>query len=300
MTLQQLRYASIIYETGQFSRAAQQLFVTQPSLTKAINELENELGFDLFIRTRKGVSITERGSEFIVYARQVLMQYGLLEQKFKSSTNFKQRFAVSCQHYTFAANAFYETIKGFDNSKFDFAIRETTTQNVIHDVGTMRSEVGILFLADFNRQFLKKEFSEHGLEFHSLLRSEPFIFFCKDNPLSKKSVITIDDLEPYPCIIYEQDEGLPYFYSEELLPLHSYSRIIKTTDKLTMLMLISQMNGYTICTKSNKYTINGVEFTSVKYSGEDSESIDIGYIVRKGVPLSEMAQGYITRIEKTL
>lgn len=300
MTLQQLRYASVIYETGQFSRAAQQLFVTQPSLTKAINELENELGFDLFIRTRKGVSITERGSEFIVYARQVLMQYGLLEQKFKNSNNFKQRFAVSCQHYNFASLAFYETIKSYDNSKFDFAIRETTTKKVIHDVSTMRSDVGIIFLADFNRKFLKMEFAESGLEFHSLLRSEPYIFICNTNPLAQRSTITIEDLEPYPCIIYEQDEGLPFYYSEELLPLHSYSRIIKTTDKLTMLSLVSKMNGYTICTKSNEYTINGVEFKSIKYSGEDSEAIDIGYIIRKGVPLSEIAQSYIAEIEKII
>lgn len=300
MTLQQLKYASVIYETGQFSRAAQKLFVTQPSLTKAINELENELGFDLFIRSRKGVDITERGTEFITYARQVLMQFGLLEQKFRNNSNFKQKFAVSCQHYTFASDAFYETIKGFDNSKFDFAIRETTTKKVIHDVCTMRSEIGIIFLADFNRQFLKREFSEHGLEFHSLLRSEPYIFICKSNPLSEKSSITIDDLEPYPCIVYEQDEGLPYFYSEELLPLHNYSRIIKTTDKVTMTSLISKMNGYTICTKANEYTINGTAFTSVKYSGSEPETIDIGYIVRKGFPLSEMAQRYIAEAKKII
>ncbi len=299
MTLQQLKYASVISETGQFSRASEKLFVTQPSLTKAINELEKELGFEIFTRSRRGVTVTERGGEFIIYARQVLMQFGLLEQKFKSGNNFKQRFAVSCQHYTFASDAFYETIKGFDNSKFDFAIRETTTRNVIHDVSTMRSEVGILFLADFNRQFLKKELADKGLEFHTLLKSRPYVFMCRDNPLSEKKYVTIDDLEPYPCIIYEQDEGMPYYYSEELLPLHNYSRIIKTTDKVTMTSLIAKMNGYTICTKVNTYTINGIEYTSVKYSGNDSENekIDIGYIVRRGNQCSEIAKKYISELK---
>lgn len=303
MTLQQIKYAITIHETGQFSRAAEKLYVTQPSLTKAINELEKELGMTVFIRNRKGISVTDEGEEFIAYARQVYAQYELLMDKFEHKGNIKKKFGVSCQHYSFAVKAFTETIRQFDSAEYEFAIREEKTEEVIHDVSTMRSELGIIFINTFNEKFIEKLLAEHDIEFRELMQCDAYAFVCRDNPLAEKKAVTFEDLQNYPCLTFEQGESDPYFYAEELLPLHNYSRIIKTRDKLTMLSLIAEMNGYTLCTGKIYDKLNNKEYTAIPFipgSGEQENRIRIGYIYKKTRIPSEIGKIYMDNVRKYL
>lgn len=303
MTLQQIKYAITIYETGQFSKAAEKLYVTQPSLTKAINELEKELGLSIFIRNRKGIAVTEEGEEFITYSRQVYAQYEILTDKFKKKENIKKKFGVSCHHYSFAVKAFMETIKQFESPKYEFAIREAKTFEIIHDVSTMKSEIGLIFISDFNEKFIEKILHEHDLVFEKLIDCKPYVFVCRDNPLVGKAFVAFEDLEPYPCFIFEQGDSDPYFFAEELLPLNSYSRVVKTRDKLTMLNFISEMNGYTLCTGMIYDKLNGKEFVSIPFKSDENNNtnkIQIGYIYKKSRILSEIGRFYMDKVRDCL
>ncbi len=303
MTLQQLKYVITIYETGQFSKAAEKLYVTQPSLTKAINELEKELEMTIFIRNRRGITVTENGEEFITYARQVYAQYELLNDKFIAQKNIKRKFGVSCQHYSFAVKAFTETIRQFDGAAFEFAIREEKTVEVIHDVSTMRSEVGIIFINDYNEKFIDKLLSEHDIVFHELMKCTACVFACCDSPLASKEFVTFDDLQPYPCLIFEQGDSDPHFYAEELLYCSDHNRIIKTRDKLTMLNLIAEMNGYTLCTGMIYDELNGKKYTSIPFKFDEDNSnsiIKIGYLIKKNYILSEIGKLYMDNVKKHL
>lgn len=305
MTLQQIKYAITIYETGQFSRASEKLFVTQPSLTRAIMELEKEIGESIFVRTRRGVTVTEKGEDFISYARQVYAQYEILNKRFVDQKSSRKKFGVSCQHYSFAVKAFTETIRNFDGAEYEFAIREEKTSEVIHDINTMRSEIGIIYINSYNEKFIKKQLEEQNIVFTELMKSEPYVFVCTDSPLAQKEIITLEDLQNYTCLIFEQGDSDPYFYAEELLPLHEHTRIVKTRDKLTMLNLIAEMNGYTMCTGRIYDKLNGREFTSVPFSFGDVENnfvsdIRIGYITKKNYVHTEIGQIFMENVKKNI
>lgn len=303
MTLQQIKYAITIYETGQFSRAAEKLYVTQPSLTKAINELEKELGTTIFIRSKSGITVTAEGEEFISYARQLYIQYEVMQDRFITQKNVRKKFGVSCQHYSFAVKAFTETIRGYDSAEYEFAIREEKTSDVIHDVSTMRSEIGIIFISDFNEKIISKLLAEHDIVFNELMKCKAYAFVCRDNPLADREYVTFDDLQSYPCLIFEQGDSDPYFYAEELLPLHNYNRIVKTHDKLTMLNLIAEMNGYTLCTGMIYEKLNDREYISIPFKPDKqnlSGDIRIGYIVKKNRILTDIGKLYMENLSKNL
>lgn len=156
MTLQQLKYVLAISETGSMNKAAEQLYVSQPSLTSSVQELEKEIDIKIFNRSGRGVTLTNDGAEFLQYARQVVGQFDILSEKYISKGNVKKKFGVSTQHYSFAVKAFVEMVKEFDTSEYEFAIRETKTSEIISDVATMRSEIGIIYLNEFNRKPLSK------------------------------------------------------------------------------------------------------------------------------------------------
>lgn len=164
MTLQQLKYAITVAETGTITEAANKLYISQPSLTNAIHELEKEMNIIIFNRTNKGISISKEGEDFLGYARQVLEQAAILEDKYKGDNGGKKKFCVSTQHYSFAVNAFVDLIKKFGQDEYDFSLRETQTYEIIEDVAKMRSEIGILFLNDFNEKVITKILKSYDLE----------------------------------------------------------------------------------------------------------------------------------------
>ena len=296
MTLQQLNYVITISECGSLNKAAEILYVAQPSLTGAVKELEKELGITIFNRSGRGVTLTNDGTEFLLYARQVYAQYKELLEKYGKAGNLKKKFGVSTQHYSFAVKAFVEMVKTFDTSKYEFAIRETKTKEVIDDVSTMRSEIGILYLSDFNRKALLKILSSQQLEFHSIIHCKPYVYLWKGHPLAKQKSITLPELQQYPCLSFEQGESSSFYYAEEILSTCEYPRIIKANDRATMLNLMIGLNGYTLCSGIICQELNGDEYTAVPL--DTDEIMTIGYIKKKKIPLSDIGARYVAELQK--
>ncbi|MBP7185416.1 MAG: LysR family transcriptional regulator [Ruminococcus sp.] len=301
MTLQQLKYILAISETGSMNKAAEQLYVSQPSLTSSVQELEKETGIKIFNRSGRGVTLTNDGAEFLQYARQVCGQFDILAEKYILKGNIKKKFGVSTQHYSFAVKAFVEMVKDFDTAKYEFAIRETKTAEIISDVATMRSELGIIYLNDFNRKSMTKLIKSNGLEFHTLTKCSPFVYLWKGHPLAKEKKITFEQLSDYPCLSFEQGDNSSFYLAEEILSTNEYERIIKANDRATMLNLMIGLNGYTLCSGIICEELNGDDYIAVPFeSGSADEVMEIGYITLKNVILSEMADIYLDELKKYL
>ncbi|MBR1528927.1 MAG: LysR family transcriptional regulator [Oscillospiraceae bacterium] len=297
MTLQQLHYAIVISETGSMNKAAEILYIAQPSLTSAMKELEKETGITIFNRSGKGVSLTADGTEFLTYARQVYQQYEALQEKYTGGA-VRRKFGVSAQHYSFAVKAFVELVKQFDTCEYEFAIRETKTAEVISDVNTMKSEIGILYLSDFNRQIMQKLFQTNHLEFHPLIRCGVYVYLWKGHPLAKNQKICFEELEKFPCLTFEQGDRSSFYFAEEIFSTSDYARVIKASDRSTMLNLMKGLDGYTFCSGIICDTLNGSDYAAVPL--DDDSIMEIGYITRKNVVMSNLAKLYVQELEQYL
>ena len=296
MTLTQLRYIIAIADTGSMNEAAKSLFISQPSLSLAVKELEKEIGTRLFKRSNRGVSVTQEGMEFLSYARQVVEQYQLMESRYIEKKNIKKKFGVSMQHYTFAVNAFVEMVKQFGMDEYEFAVHETRTYDVIQDVKNFKSEIGILYLNDFNRKVLTKLFHESNLEFHKILECSIYVYMWKGHPLADKEEITLEELREYPCLSFEQGGNNSFYFAEEVLSTYEYKRLIKADDRATLLNLMVGLNGYTLCSGIICEELNGSDYCAVKLKSD--EVMTIGYLVRRGVTISPLGQKYLEEISR--
>ena len=304
MTITQLKYIITISEKGSLNKAAEALFVSQPSLTSAMRELEKELGITLLNRGGKGVTLTNDGAEFLQYARQVVAQYERLLEKYGKGGTLRKKFGISTQHYSFAVKSFVEMVKQFDTDEYEFAIRETKTSDVIDDVTTGKSEVGILYLSDFNRKAIGKFLKSNQLEFHSLIQCEPYVYLWKGHPLAKQKSIRLTELRDYPCLSFEQGTGGNFYFAEEILSTYDYIRTIKATDRATMLNLMVGLNGYTLCSGIICEELNGPDYVAVAFEAEEEEiaagRMEIGYIVKQNMILSKLAEQYIRELKRYL
>lgn len=303
MTLQQINYIIAIAEAGSISKAAELLYVSQPSLTHSIKALEKEFGIKLFFRNGRGVALTADGTEFLLYAKQLYSHYESMNEKFGKGKGLKKKFGVSTQHYSFAVKAFVEMVKAYDTSKYEFAIRETKTLDVITDVSTLKSEIGVLYMSDFNRKALSKILSNSHLEFHSLKECDAFVYIWRKHPLAQKTSIRFDELEPYPCLSFEQGDNASFYFSEEILSTNEYPRTIKANDRATVLNLMVGLNGYTLCSGIICEELNGTDFVAVPFESDEinpNSTMEIGYILRKEVLLSQMGTLYIEELKKYL
>lgn len=303
MTLQQLHYTITIAESGSLNKAAEILYIAQPSLTSSMQELERELGITIFNRSGRGVTLTADGIEFLQYAKQIYSQYETLMEKYENPQNLKKKFGVSTQHYSFAVKAFVELVKSFDTSRYEFAIRETKTKDVISDVTSMKSEIGILYLSDFNRAAINKLLRTAGLEFHHLINCNAYVYLWSGHPLAKKESIRFEELADYPCLSFEQGDTGSFYFSEEILSTNEYLRTIKANDRATMLNLMIGLNGYTLCSGIICEELNGDGFIAVPFdadSVEENSVMEIGYITKKNSLLSDIGQKYIEEIRRYL
>lgn len=303
MTLTQLNYLITIAETKSLNKAAEQLYVSQPSLTNAIKELEKELGITLFYRSGRGVTLTNDGTEFLLYAKQIYGQYESVLEKYGKGGSYKKKFGVSTQHYSFAVKAFVDMAKEFDMSKYEFALRETKTMEVISDVNTMKSEIGILYLSDFNRKAIEKLLKSYNLEFHHLVDCQAYVYIWKDHPLAKEASISFAQLNGYPCLSFEQGDNSSFYFAEEILSTNEYSQVIKANDRATMLNLMVGLNGYTLCSGIICEELNGNDFVAVPFR-DDAQNpnsvMEIGYIVKKNTVRSKMGELYIEKLKEYL
>ncbi len=294
MTLQQLRYAVEIADSGSINEAAKKLFISQPSLSGAIKDLESEQNIVLFLRSNRGVTITSDGAEFLGYAKQILEQYHLIEDKFIAPKNHKKKFSVSMQHYTFAVQAFIRVIKKHQDYQYAFAIHETKTYEVIRNVATLSSELGILYLDNFNRKVLTKLFHDSDLEFTPLFDCHISVYFWKNHPLADLESIRFEQLKPYPCLSFDQGENNSFHFAEEVLSTYDYDQIIKANDRATMLNLMVGLNAYTLCSGIICEDLNGEYYKSVPLETDDT--MTIGYIKKRRLPLSQLAEEYVQEL----
>lgn len=295
MTLQQLRYALTIADCGSMNEAAKQLFISQPSLSETMKELETEIGFDIFLRSNRGIMITPDGEEFLGYARQVTEQFGLLQSKYIEK-NTKEKFSVSTQHYTFAVKAFVETVKQIGMEHYEFAVHETTTASVIDNVKNFKSEIGVLYENDFNEKVLNKMFKENGLEFVELFQCDTFVYLWKGHPLANQKVISMEELDDFPCLSFDQGKNHSLYLAEEMKSTYEYKRLIKANDRATLLNLMIGLNAYTLCSGIICEDLNGNDYRAVPL--RETEKMRIGYIRRKGAKVSHIGEIYIGELKK--
>jgi DNA-binding transcriptional LysR family regulator len=298
MTLQQLRYVIMVAETGTITEAAGKLYISQPSLTNAIHELEKEMNLVIFNRTNRGISLSKEGEEFLGYARQVLEQASILEDKYKGKGGGKKQFCVSTQHYSFAVNAFVDLIKEYGQDEYDFSIRETQTYEIIEDVAHMRSEIGILFLNDFNEVVLQKILKSNDLKFHKLFVAKPHVFISRRHPLADHKVITNEELEAYPYLSFEQGEHNSFYFSEEIFSASERKKNIRVRDRATLFNLLIGLNGYTVCSGVIDKKLNGKDIIAVPLA--DESDMRIGYIMHNKAVLSRIGMTYLEALEKYL
>ena len=298
MTLQQLKYVLMVAETGTITEAANNLYISQPSLTNAIHELEKEMNIVIFNRTNKGITLSKEGEDFLGYARQVLEQAAILEDKYKGSNGGKKQFCISTQHYSFAVNAFVDLIKKYGQDEYDFSIRETQTYEIIEDVAHMRSEIGIIFLNDFNEVVINKILKSHDLEFRQLFVAKPHVFISRKHPLAKNTVITNEELEEYPYMSFEQGEHNSFYFSEEIFSDYERKKNIRVRDRATLFNLLIGLNGYTVCSGVIDKKLNGNDIIAVPLA--DEKDMRIGYITHKKGTVTRLGNTYLEALKKYL
>ncbi|OPH50509.1 LysR family transcriptional regulator [Paenibacillus ferrarius] len=298
MTLQQLKYVIEVATRGSINEAAKRLFISQPSLSNAIKDLEEELQVEIFERSNKGISISKEGVEFLSYARQVVEQAELLESRYLNAKPTPQHFSVSTQHYAFAVNAFVNLIREYGQDEYDLALRETKTFEIIEDVKNLRSEIGILYLNEFNGKVINKLLKTANLQFNSLLTAKPHIFISIKNPLAKQSIVTMDQLKDYPYLSFDQGEYNSFHFSEEILSTVIHKKSIRVNDRATLFNLLIGLNGYTISTGVLSADLNGNEIIPVPL--DIDESIHVGWISHKNISLSKLGAAYVQELKNAI
>ena len=291
-----LKYVVTVAETGTITEAAGKLYISQPSLTNAIHELEREMQIVIFNRTNKGISLSKEGDIFLGYARQVLEQAEILEDKYKGEGSGKKQFCVSTQHYSFAVNAFVDLIKKYGQEEYDFSLRETQTYEIIEDVAKMRSEIGILFLNDFNEKVITKILKSNELEFHDLFVAKPHVFISRRHPLADHQIITNEELESYPYLSFEQGEHNSFYFSEEIFSASERKKNIRVRDRATLFNLLIGLNGYTVCSGVIDKKLNGKDIIAVPLA--DESDMRIGYITHRKGMLSRLGTTYLDALSK--
>ena len=296
MRIQQLEYLERIIEAGSINEAAKRLFLTQPSLSNAVKELENEMGIQIFQRSSGGISLTAEGREFMTYSKQILDQVNLMNERYKNGQQRKQSFSVSAQHYAFVVHAFVELIKSVNANEYQFTLRETETQNIFNDLAQFKSELGILYTNGFNQKIMQRLFKENNLVFTPLFVAKPHIFVSRYNPLTSKSSVNLSDLEDYPYLSYEQGEVNSFYFSEEILSTLSHKKSIKVSDRATIFNLMVGLNGYTISSGIISSMLNDDKIVAIPLNVDDD--ITLGWLKHRQVELSPLAERYLTMLKE--
>lgn len=298
MTFQQLTYFVTVTECGNITEAAEKLFIAQPSLSNAIRNLETEMGITAFARTNKGVVLTREGEELLSFARMLLEQADIMKEHFGSGDKRAPKFSVSCQHYSFAVNAFVDLIKEYDADQYSFTLRETQTGEIIEDVANGKSEIGILYLSESNEEVLRKMLNKNNLIFRELFTANPHVFICKDHPLAKSEVITVENLKPYPYLVFEQGERNSFYFAEEFLSMLDFPKNIQVRDRATLFNLVIGLNGFTVSSGVIDSKLNGDSIIAKPLQVE--RTMRIGIIRKRELLPSRYAASYVEALKNHL
>lgn len=297
MTILQLKYVIAVASSSSMREAANRLFITQPALSLTITDLEDEIGTRLFERNNRGVSLTKEGEEFLIYAKQAVSQFELIEEKYEENKSGRKQFSVSLQHYVFAIHAFVNTVKKYEIEEYNYSVYETRTDEVLINVKNLKSEIGIISYSTSNEKIIKKLFKEYQLEFVPLMTKDTYVYVWKQHPLAKHDEISLEELSDYPCVAFDQNSDNSFYLTEEALGDYDFRKSIKSTDRATSAELMIALNGYSIGTgiMIDSLALKG-GFVMIKLKEEDP--LTIGYIVKKNHNLSEIGETYIEELKR--
>ena len=304
MTIQQIRYCLGVADCGSFNKASEKLYISQPSLTASIHDLERELGFEIFRRTSRGTSLTEKGNDFLLDARFLFQTYEKILAKY--ITPEKKRFSVSALYYEFARRAFIDVVKAYSGSQYDFSFREMRALNVIEDVAGGKSHIGLLYISETNQEEIEKALAANKLVFTPLTECGAFVYVHKDHPLAEKDWISLEDLRPYHFITFDTDD-VKSFFSDAIIDEYGLNQPITVADRSTELNLLENLKGFTFLSgvsveNYEKKNNEGEEFVTIPLKKADSEwshSFSLGYITKER-KIDSITRDYITCIKKIL
>lgn len=297
MNIDQIRYVLTVANSSSMREAATKLYISQPAISGSIMDLENELGIRIFDRSNKGIILTDAGTEFIAYAKKVLNQYEILEERYLSPDREKERFSVSTQHYNFAIRSFANVVNRFKPSKYVFSIHETKTREVLENVRDFKSELGVVSYSESNEKVLKKLLNEYKLEFVPLMKKDTYVYVWKGHPFETRKDISLEELRDYPCIVFDQTDDSNFYLTEEALADYDFTKLIKSDDRATTMELLADLNGYSIGSgmlSEDDAILRGL--VSIKLKEEDP--LTIGYITGRARALSEYGKAYVEELHK--
>lgn len=296
MTIQQLKYIVSVAENGTITEAAKKLYISQPSLSNAIKDIEEEVGITIFIRSRAGIVVTPEGMEFVGYARQVLRQMELLEDKYISHTPGKIRFGVSSPQYVFSTNAFVDIVEEFGKERFEFILHETTVHQILDDVKNRFSDLGIIYISRENEQAMRKTLEENKLSFYELFTVKPQVFVRASHPLAEQSCVQLEELQRYPRINFMQGKEDHAHFSDELYGDLSNDKSIRITDTGSLVNLLLGTDAYTISNGFFPRYLQGTKIVGIPLA--EDEVMSIGYILSEKQELSELGRVYIDKLKQ--
>lgn len=303
MTIQQIRYCLGVADCGSFNKASEKLYISQPSLTSSVHDLEAELGFEIFKRSSRGITETERGSDFLFDARQLFQNYEALVSKYTGQE--KKTFTVSTLYYAFARKAFVQVVKEFSNMDYDFSFREKRALNVIEDVASASSDLGLLYLSERNRDEILKNLTANSLTFTPLTQCGAFVYLHKNHPLAANKYISLEELKPYHFVTFDTDD-VKAFFPDELINNCGLDQPITVADRATELNLIKNLNGYTFLSgpfEDHAREEESDDFLTIPLQSSpdfETEPFTLGYINRKGLKVEMLANHYISAVKKIL
>ncbi|KXT78923.1 LysR family transcriptional regulator [Streptococcus sp. DD13] len=293
MNIQQLRYVVAIANSGTFREAAEKMYVSQPSLSISVRDLEKELGFKIFNRTSSGTSLTRRGLEFYEKAQNLVKGFDTFENLYLHDEEEAVEFSISSQHYDFLPPLITEFSKSHPQYP-NFRIFESTTVQILDEVAQGHSELGIIYLNERNTRGIQQKLAKLRLEAVSMIEFQTHIYLRTNHPLTKKKVIELSDLKGLPTVRFTQEKDEYLYYSENFFDTSDSSVTFDVTDRATLNGILERTDAY--ATGSGFLDSESVHGITVVPLNEPTGNAMV-YVKREDAELSQCALDFIEAMQ---
>lgn len=293
MNIQQLRYVVAIANSGTFREAAEKMYVSQPSLSISVRDLEKELGFKIFRRTSSGTFLTRRGMEFYEKAQELVKGFDVFQNQYANPEEEKKEFSISSQHYDFLPPLITQFSVLYPENK-DFRIFESTTVQILDEVAQGHSELGIIYLNKQNTKGIMQRVDKLGLEVIDLIPFQTHIYLRKGHPLAKKESLVMEDLAHLPTVRFTQEKDEYLYYSENFVDTSSSSQLFNVTDRATLNGILERTDAYATGSGFlDSQSVNGITVIPLI----DDLNNKMVYVKREEVDLSPVAEKFVQVME---
>ena len=296
MTIQQCKYILKIAECGSLNEAAKQLFVAQSSLSVSVKSLEQELNIKIFERAGNGVYLTEAGTEFIQYARQIAAQSDFIASRYGENRRCSHLY-ISTQHYDFVADIFAKLLNETKEEHYRFSLREMKTYDVIQETEKASCDIGIIAIKDKDHGIMERFISKRGLSFTPVLKAMPHVYLRKEHPMAKRKAVTEECLRQYPYVSYEQGLHSSTFFAEEIVNTLS-DKQVEISDRASLMNVLLATDCYTIGTGIMPSLLNEGRIVSIPFESEDFYTI--GYLLRTDRNVSQLTSVFIEKLKGSI